>query len=100
MRLHIGPLYVKANEIHQVYLQQVASGERSCEYQCATKSLPTKLRFTQVRASAVTALAKFGLVEDAETRSSIRVLITRCLDGMSIVNNIYLKSIANLPARR
>ncbi|KAE9965670.1 hypothetical protein BLS_007449 [Venturia inaequalis] len=35
-----------------------------------------------VRASAVTALAKFGLVEDAETRSSIRVLITRCLDDV------------------
>lgn len=33
-----------------------------------------------VRAAAVSALAKFGLTDDEDVRSSIRVLLTRCLD--------------------
>jgi coatomer protein complex subunit gamma len=33
-----------------------------------------------VRAAAVTALGKFGLIQDKEVRNSVRVLLTRCLD--------------------
>lgn len=35
-----------------------------------------------VRAAAVTALGKFGLSKDPETKYSIRVLLTRCLDDV------------------
>jgi coatomer protein complex subunit gamma len=35
-----------------------------------------------VRAAAVTALGKFGLSKDPEVRSSIKVLLTRCLDDV------------------
>jgi coatomer protein complex subunit gamma len=35
-----------------------------------------------VRAAAVTALGKFGLSKDPETKFSIRVLLTRCLDDV------------------
>lgn len=35
-----------------------------------------------VRAAAVTALGKFGLSQDPEVRSSVQVLLTRCLDDV------------------
>jgi len=33
-----------------------------------------------VRAAAVTALGKFGLIQNADVKNSVRVLLTRCLD--------------------
>lgn len=36
-----------------------------------------------VRAAAVSALAKFGVIEDAHVRQSVRVLLTRCLEDES-----------------
>jgi len=35
-----------------------------------------------VRAAAVTALGKFGITKDPEVRSSVKVLLTRCLDDI------------------
>jgi coatomer subunit gamma len=35
-----------------------------------------------VRAAAVTALGKFGITKDPETKSSVRVLLSRCMDDV------------------